>query len=198
IWDAKTGQAVGDPLQGHDDWVTSVAFSSDEKNIVSGSRDETIQIWDAKTGQAVSDPLQGHDDLVTSVAFSSDEKNIVSGSHDKTIQIWDAKTGQAVMDDISLSYNPFFLFNDAHGLPCFTQQCTLDKEGWLSLPKHEDSPLEKLLLWIPPNCRSGLWWPGNIAVISSYLLNLDFSQFHHGEEWVACYIKSQCSKCHYD
>ncbi|PVF91251.1 WD40 repeat-like protein, partial [Serendipita vermifera] len=51
LWDAKTGQLIGEPLQGHTDSVSSVAFSPDCQQIVSGSEDMTIRLWDAKTGQ---------------------------------------------------------------------------------------------------------------------------------------------------
>ena len=77
-----TGKLVSDPLEGHTDWVTSVAFSPDGKDIVSGSWDKTIRMWDAQTGNLVSDPFEGHTDEVTSVAFSPDRKYIVSGSCD--------------------------------------------------------------------------------------------------------------------
>ncbi|KAL0957195.1 hypothetical protein HGRIS_003287 [Hohenbuehelia grisea] len=49
IWDATTGEQVGEALSGHDDWVRSVAFSRDGTRIVSGSDDLTIRIWDATT-----------------------------------------------------------------------------------------------------------------------------------------------------
>ncbi|KIJ46218.1 hypothetical protein M422DRAFT_165567 [Sphaerobolus stellatus SS14] len=100
IWDAETGQNVGDPLTGHTEWVQSVAFSHDGKQIVSGSADKTIQIWDVETGQNVGDPLIVHTYLFMSVAFSHDGKRIVSGSDDETIQIWDAETGQNVGDPL--------------------------------------------------------------------------------------------------
>src|ERR1700721_3326149 len=38
-------------LQGHDHWVTSVAFSPDGKHIASASSDNTIRVWEAKTGK---------------------------------------------------------------------------------------------------------------------------------------------------
>jgi WD40 repeat protein len=60
IWDAETGTAVGNPLQGHRDWVNPVGYSPDGRYIISGSDDKTIRTWDAVTGAAVSKPLEGH------------------------------------------------------------------------------------------------------------------------------------------
>ena len=67
-------------LADHDDCVTSVAFSSDGRHLVSGSWDKSIRVWDAQTGQSIVDPIKGHDNWVTSVAFSPDSRQIVSGS----------------------------------------------------------------------------------------------------------------------
>ncbi|KAF7346897.1 NACHT-domain-containing protein [Mycena venus] len=45
--------------QGHTHWVTSVAFSPDGKQIVSGSNDNTVRIWDAETGAALRGAIGG-------------------------------------------------------------------------------------------------------------------------------------------
>ena len=96
LWDANTGQPIGQPLQGHEDVVKSVAFSSDSSRIVSGSYDNTLQLWDTLTGQSIGEPLKGHEGQVYSVAFSPDDSRIVSGSEDKTLRLWDANTGQPI------------------------------------------------------------------------------------------------------
>ena len=57
VWDAKTGQAIMDPLKGRDNLVTSVAFPPDGRHIAFGSHDETVSMWDAQTGWNVMDPL---------------------------------------------------------------------------------------------------------------------------------------------
>ena len=104
LWNAITGESIGNPLIGHEDVVNSVAFSPDGKKLVSGSgwmtmgsgKDNTVRIWDAITGEPIGNPLTGHESDVNSVAFSPDSERLVSGSDDKTIRIWDATTGEPI------------------------------------------------------------------------------------------------------
>ena len=98
VWDARSGDAVAGPFQGHTSVVMSVAFSPDGTRIVSGSYDHTIRVWDARSGDVVAGPFQGHASSVMSVAFSPDGTRIVSGSdsNDCTIRVWDARSGDVV------------------------------------------------------------------------------------------------------
>ena len=80
-------------LEGNSGWVSSVAFSPDGSQVVSGSYDTTVRLWDAATG-ALLQTLEGHSGLITSVAFSPDGKQVVSGSVDATVRLWDAATGE--------------------------------------------------------------------------------------------------------
>ena len=86
IWNLleKRQEAV---LEGHTSAVQTVAVISDNKYIISGSRDKTIRIWNLleKRQEAV---LQGHLERVNSVVVTSDSKYIISGSNDMTIRIW--------------------------------------------------------------------------------------------------------------
>jgi WD40 repeat protein len=72
---------------GHEDSVSSVAFSHDGQFIVSGSSDRSIRLWDLE-GNQIGRAFLGHEDCVNSVAFSPDGKRIVSGSKDGTIRLW--------------------------------------------------------------------------------------------------------------
>lgn len=54
----NTAKYVTQTLRGHEDAVTSVAFSNDDTYIVSGSKDQTVRIWDIqKTSEDVFDNL---------------------------------------------------------------------------------------------------------------------------------------------
>ena len=80
-------------LEGHTDYVTSVAFSPDGLTLASGSNDRNIKLWDVRTGNQFGPTLEGHVEGVNSVAFSPDGLTLASGSNDRNIKLWDVKTG---------------------------------------------------------------------------------------------------------
>jgi WD40 repeat protein len=82
-------------IRGHNDSVTSVAYSPDGTKVVSGSHDKNVRIWDAQSGRNIK-VLKHHNQAVLSVAFSPDGTKIISGSNDKTVRIWDAKSGRKI------------------------------------------------------------------------------------------------------
>ncbi|KZP10837.1 WD40 repeat-like protein [Athelia psychrophila] len=96
IWDAETGEAVGEPLRGHSSHILAIVYSPDGAYIVSGSSDNTIRIWDAETGESVGEPLRDHTGAIWAIAYSPDGRHIVSGSGDKTLRIWDVETREVV------------------------------------------------------------------------------------------------------
>eukprot|EP00020_Sapocribrum_chincoteaguense_P008690 CAMPEP_0170757204 /NCGR_PEP_ID=MMETSP0437-20130122/14413_1 /TAXON_ID=0 /ORGANISM="Sexangularia sp." /LENGTH=311 /DNA_ID=CAMNT_0011096397 /DNA_START=54 /DNA_END=989 /DNA_ORIENTATION=- len=85
-------------LQGHSGWVTSIATTPENPNmLVSGGRDKKVLVWElTKTQESYGYPkksLSGHSHFVSDVVISMDGQFALSGSWDATLRLWDLNTG---------------------------------------------------------------------------------------------------------
>jgi len=88
LWDLEKGQSIR-TFQGHSSDVNSVAFSSDSRQVVSGSRDKTIRVWNTRGECKFVSSAGGHDDWVSCVRFSPSRiPTIISTSWDRTVKVW--------------------------------------------------------------------------------------------------------------
>ena len=102
IWNAETGEQIGEPLRGHTGFVMSVAWSPDGTKLASGSYgDNTVRIWDAQTGEQIGEPLRVHTKNVSSVAWSPNGTKLASGSWDATVRLWDVETGAQIGEPLT-------------------------------------------------------------------------------------------------
>ena len=76
-------------LEGHSDWVGSLAFSPDGTTLASASRDRTVKLWDMET-RAPAATLE-LDDSRIQVAFSPDGRMLATGVY-SAIRLWDLTT----------------------------------------------------------------------------------------------------------
>ena len=60
LWDLGTGREIR-KLEGHSDWVTSVAFSPDGKTALSGALSGTVRLWDVQRGEGLTSLLASPD-----------------------------------------------------------------------------------------------------------------------------------------
>jgi len=93
-------------LEGHRDWVTSVATTYEQGNLlVSGSRDKTAIVWNLDNELEEEDSgkpgyarrlLTGHNQSICDTVISSDGQFALTGSMDATMRLWDLNSGNSV------------------------------------------------------------------------------------------------------
>ena len=103
ISDTRTG-TIERLLDGHNDWITSVEYSSDGDRLLTSSSDQTVRIWDAATGDELLNINTGAQ--VLEAIFSPDDSTIlvlVCTERDSSnncsrgaLSLWDADTGDAI------------------------------------------------------------------------------------------------------
>jgi hypothetical protein len=74
---------------------TSVSFSPDGKQVLSGSVGNAVELWDIASGRVIR-TFSGHTSGNNSIAFSPDGKQILSGSDDNTIKLWNTASGKVI------------------------------------------------------------------------------------------------------
>lgn len=85
-------------LRGHEEFVMSVAFSSDSKFLASSGGgpqgdDRSARIWDTETGKELV-RIDGHTSDISSMAFSPGGTELATSSSDDGTILWDVETGE--------------------------------------------------------------------------------------------------------
>jgi WD40 repeat protein len=145
LWDAATGEEVRQ-FVGHIDTVSSVAFSSDGRYVLTGSHDSTARLWDAATGEEVRQ-FVGHTNGVTSVAFSPDGRYVLTGSWDGTARLWETNHHDFIAYACSRIFRDF---TDAqrqlYSIPDDEPTCTR-LGGWANAPTTTPISTVAIPLW---------------------------------------------------
>lgn len=74
-------------FRGHKDTVTSILFSSDMKQVISGSEDGNVILWNFKP-QMRPYKFIGHKGAINEIAMTPSGNLIASASKDETVRLW--------------------------------------------------------------------------------------------------------------
>jgi WD40 repeat protein/energy-coupling factor transporter ATP-binding protein EcfA2 len=118
LWDAASGQPIGESLVGHRSNVNCVAFSPDGKFLASGDNKGVVILWDVATRRMIGQPLTGHQQPVYSLAFSPDKILASGSSGDGTgeIYLWNVATHERMGEPLK-------------GHPSFVQSLAFSPDG---------------------------------------------------------------------
>jgi WD40 repeat protein len=184
VWDAATGQKIGQAMR-HTDWVHTAEFSPDGTKVVTASWDGTARVWDARTGAQIGNAMQ-HDvpiegGRVNCAHFSPDGTEIVTCSWDHTARIWDAtnpahaQIGKALMHQLpgAISETVWSAMFNPKGAPQVVVTASEDHEARLwnaatqteKLHKLHDCPVSSAV--ISPDGR----WVVTGGVCTGYILD---------------------------
>ncbi|XP_025105170.1 WD repeat-containing protein 62-like isoform X3 [Pomacea canaliculata] len=183
--------------------ITSVAFSSDGKHLVTGEcgHQPAVRVWDVIEKTQVAE-FHGHKFGVNCVAFSPNLKYIVSigSQHDMMVNVWNWRTGNKVASNKVSSKVRAVAFAADSG--CFVTVGNRHVKFW-----YLDSSKSKINQTVPLLGRSGILgeqknnffcdvacgrgrWSGSTFVITQSGLLCEFNEKRLLDKWVELMTKS--------
>ena len=93
-WDLEGEREIAS-FRGHTDWVTSLALSPDETQLVTSSGDGNIRVWDVENRREKA-VLSNNAPLAWDASFSPDGLWLATCGADQRIRLWDTSTWQEV------------------------------------------------------------------------------------------------------
>jgi WD40 repeat protein len=109
-WDPDAAAAVGEPLAGHEEWVTAAAAAPGPGGplLATGAKDGTVWFWSPRDTRPYAAPAPGHRDAVTAITpvRVADDSVLATVGRDGAIGIWDPATRRRQGDPLRTGTGP--------------------------------------------------------------------------------------------
>ncbi|KAK4056653.1 Elongator subunit elp2 [Microbotryomycetes sp. JL221] len=97
LYDTSTWRQIGQPLKGHSLTITSIKFSSDDKYLVSVSRDRSWQLYERRQdGYELVGSNKTHTRIIWDVCWAKDDSFFATASRDKTVKFWKVENSSTI------------------------------------------------------------------------------------------------------
>lgn len=94
LWDALDGNQLHSFMHKH--VVKTVDFSSDNKQLVTGSNEKLLRIFDLNNYNSDPKIMSGHTGLIKQAIFLPNNRIIASIAEDRCIRFWESNSGQLI------------------------------------------------------------------------------------------------------
>jgi len=141
IWDAKTGSLLSTIK--HDSAVVSLAWTSDQKKLITGAHN-SLRIFDTATWQQIA-ILEGHTRAVNSLSLFQNDRLLASASLGGTARLWNLDTNLQVGPPLLNEYGVYSVAISADGKQLVTGCADDNAYVWDIYTTLKDAGLEDLL-----------------------------------------------------
>ncbi len=122
LWDHSTETALPD-LKGHQEEITAVTVSPDERYCISGGDRGELKLWDLKDCKEIG-RLERHTSEITALSVTPDNRYALSATDDGSIRVWDLQ--QAV--NLAPQETEWGWMNDVAFFPDCSRAVSVDVE----------------------------------------------------------------------
>lgn len=98
LWDAESGDPVGEPVPGQNDFVYALAFSPDGSILATSSFDGTVVFRDPADGSVVGDPVLKTRVPVYALAFDPSGARLAMGTFDGDLIVLDSESREQELE----------------------------------------------------------------------------------------------------
>ena len=94
LWNLQN-QRIERTFEGHENEITTLLVSDDDRIAITGSEDNTIRAWDISSGRCLQ-TFKGHQKGIRSISLLKNQRFMLSGSIDGTSKLWDIVSGSCI------------------------------------------------------------------------------------------------------